>query len=179
MSQRKPIDVDELRKVFRIRNGNLEKIDARSKYEKWKIVTNKNNNGNGYCQVEFNKRKILYHIIVWILTTGNDVPNGLRIDHKNGNRLCSTMSNMRLVTNRQNNQNTKKHRGGKLVGCYLNSGNNKYLTQIQIHENIIHIGYYETEQEGHEAYTIACKHISDYKDNKSFREIIKREMETK
>ena len=108
MSQRKPIDVDELRKVFRIRNGNLEKIDARSKYEKWKIVTNKNNNGNGYCQVEFNKRKILYHIIVWILTTGNDVPNGLRIDHKNGNRLCSTMSNMRLVTNRQNNPEYEK-----------------------------------------------------------------------
>ena len=179
MTKRKPINVDELKKVFRIRNGKLERIDLRRTDGKWKVVENKSNDGGGYCHVGFNGRMVLYHVIVWILSTGKDIPEGMQIDHKIGNKLCSTMSNMRLVTNRQNNQNKKIHRAGRLVGATYNKEHNYWQSQIVIDKNKIFLGYYKTEQEAHEAYKIACKYITNYVDNDSFRELIKKEMETK
>ena len=176
MTKRKPIDVEELKKVFRIRNGKLERIDLRRTDGKWKVVENKSNNGNGYCQVGFNGTNVLYHVIIWILSTGKDIPQGMQIDHKNGNKLCSTMSNMRLVTNRQNNQNKKIHRAGRLVGATYCKERNYWQSQIKMDKTHIGLGYYKTEQEAHKAYTIACKHITNYVDNDSFRELVKKEM---
>ena len=175
--KRIPINVDELKKVFRIRNGKLERIDLRRTDGKWKVIENKSNDGHGYCRVGFNGILVRYHVIVWILSTGKDIPEGMQIDHKNGNKLCSTMSNMILVTSRQNNQNKKMHREGQLVGCYFDKSKGKYQAQIKIGEKKVFLGYYKTEQEAHEAYKIACKYIAKYTDNDSLRELIKNEME--
>ena len=173
--KRKPIDVEELKKVFRIRNGKLERIYLRRTDGKWKVVENKSNNGHGYCQVKLNGTKILYHVIIWILSTGKDIPQGLEIDHINGNKIDNRIENLRLVTSRGNSQNMEKHRDGKLVGFYKRD--KKYYSQIQINSKIIYLGYFKTKQEAHRAYTIACKHIRNYVDKESFRELIKNEME--
>ena len=173
--KRKPIDVDELKKVFRIRDGNLERIDRRYLSGKWKPVKLRANS-LGYCQVEFNGRMVYYHTIVWCLSTGKDVPSNLQIDHINGNRLDSRMENMRLVTNRGNSQNMEIHRDGQLVGGAFNKRDKSYMPKIQINSKLIHLGYFETKKEVHRAYTIACEHIKSYVDNESFRELIKKEM---
>ena len=183
MSVRKQIDVEELKKVFRIRNGNLERLNPHFKGGKWTVVKNWRNHSDGYCQVWFNGIRIFYHAIIWILSTGKDIPQGLEIDHINGNKIDNRMENMRLVTNRGNSQNKEIHRAGRLTGTYYNKiyHNDKiyhyWKSQIKIDKTRIGLGYYETEQEAHRAYTIACKHIADYVDNKSFRELIKKEME--
>jgi hypothetical protein len=171
--KRKPIDVDGVKKTFRIRDGNLERINYRYLNGKWTVVKNWGNHSEGYCKVEFNGTKIGYHVIIWILSTGKDIPQGLEIDHINGNKIDNRMENMRLVTTRQNGQNRKEHRDGQLVGFYKRD--KKYQAHIYIGKKI-HLGYYETEKEAHEAYKIACKHIRNYVDNKSFRELIKKEM---
>ena len=177
MTKRKPIDVEELKKVFRIRNGKLERIDLRRTDGKWKVVDNKNNNSYGYCQVNFNGRRIYYHSIVWMLYNKKDIPANLEIDHINGNKIDNRIENLRLVTTRRNQQNQKKHREGQLVGCYFSNG--KHQAQIKISGKMIYLGRYKTERQAHEAYKIACKHITNYVDNESFRELIKKEMETK
>jgi hypothetical protein len=177
--KRKPIDVDELKKVFRINNGKLERIDLRRTDGKWKVVDNKKNHTGGYCQVGFNGRMIKYHVIIWILSTGKDIPEGMDIDHINGNEIDNRIENLRLVTRRQNQQNRKTHRAGRLVGASYRKGHNDWKSQIEIDKTCITIGYYKTEQEAHEAYKIACKYITNYVDNESFRELIKKEMETK
>ena len=179
MTKRKPIDVEELKKTFRIRNGNLERIDYRYKNGKWTVFNNKKNHNEGYCTVKFNGTDILYHVIIWILSTGKDIPHGMEIDHINGNKIDNRIENLRLVTRRQNQQNRKTHRAGQLVGCYFHKSSGKYQAQIGIGEKRVWLGRYKTEQEGHEAYTIACKHITNYVDNDSFRELIKKEMEGK
>ena len=112
MTKRNPIDVDELKKVFRINNGKLERIDLRRTDGKWKVVENKSNNGHGYCRVGFNGIMIFYHVIIWILSTGKDIPANLEIDHINGNRIDNRIENLRIVTKRGNQQNQKKHRAG-------------------------------------------------------------------
>ncbi len=174
--KRIPIDVDELKKTFRINNGKLERIDLRRTDGKWTVVDNKNNNSDGYCQVGFNGTKVLYHVIIWILSTGKDIPQGMEIDHINGNKLDNRIDNIRLVTKRGNQQNRKKHRAGRLVGASYRKGHNDWQSFIGINKNNIFLGYYKTEQEGHEAYIIACKHITNYVDNASFRELVKKVM---
>lgn len=176
--KRKPIDVEELRKTFRIRNGNLERIDLRRTDGKWTVVKNWGSQSEGYCQVWFNGKLIYYHVIIWILSTGKDIPQGLEIDHINGNKIDNRIENLRLVTGRINNQNKGIHRKGHLVGAGFYKRIGKYQALIYIGK-LIHLGYYETEQEAHRAYTIACEHIEDYKDNKSFRELINKKMEGK
>ena len=178
-SERKQIDVEELRKTFRIRDGNLERIDYRHPNGKWKPVKLWGNNSNGYCRVGFNGKMILHHVIIWILSTGKDIPKGLEIDHINGNKLDNRIENLRVVSHRGNGQNRKEHRNGKLQGCYYKKLIKKYVGQINISGKVIHIGRFKTDQKAHRAYTIACEHIDDYKDNKSFRELINKKMEGK
>lgn len=173
---RKPINVEELKRTFRIRDGNLERINLRRKDGTWKPVKLRVNHSDGYCQVGFNGKMIYYHVIIWILSTGKDVPSNLQIDHINGNKIDNRIENLRLVTNRVNGQNRKEHRNGKLQGCYYRKLIKKYVGQIKVSGKKIHIGHFATEQEAHEAYKIACKHIKSYVDNESFRELINKEM---
>lgn len=172
------IDVEELKKVFRIRNGNLERLNYHYPNGKWTVVANRNNN-NGYCQVSLNGEKVMYHNIIWILSTDEDIPESMEIDHINGNKLDNRIENLRVVSHRINMQNQKVHRDGKLVGHTSKKRNKRYMSQIQINSKRIHLGYFKTKQEAHKAYKIACKHIKSYVDNESFRELIKKEMEGK
>ena len=175
MPKRRPIDIDELRKVFRLRDGKLERSKPNSK-EKWVVVNSKSKNSLTYYTVGFKGRSVFYHIIVWVLSTGEDIPEGLQIDHINGNRIDNRFENLRLVTNRENQQNRKDHRDGQLCGCSLDRRSGKYRAAIQIGYKRIHLGCYDTEQQANEAYRIACRHIPDYVDNVSFREMIKKEV---
>lgn len=173
---RKPIDVEELKRTFRIRDGNLERINLRRKDGTWKPVKLRVNHSEGYCQVGFNGTMIKHHVIIWILSTGKDIQSGVEIDHINGNRTDNRMENLRLVTRRSNSQNMGKHRNGGLVGSCYHKRAKKYISSIYIIDKLIHIGYFSTEQEANEAYNIACKHIKSYVDNESFRELINKEM---
>ena len=176
MPKRNPIDVEEFKKVFRIRNGNLERLNYHYPNGKWTVVDNKNNN-NGYCQVRFNGENILYHVIIWVLSTGEDITQGMEIDHINGDKLDNRIENLRVVSHRINTQNQMVHRNGQLVGCCFDKSTGKYQAQINIGEKRVFLGRYKTEQEANEAYEIACKYITDYVDSDSFRELIKKEME--
>lgn len=170
--KRQEIDVEELKKVFRLKDGKLERLRSYPSI-KWVVVENNGNNGRGYCQVKFNNSTVYYHTIVWILTTGEDIPKGIQIDHINGNKTDNRFENLRLVTNRENNQNMKVHRKGKLVGCSFHKRAGKYRAHIKIDNKRVHLGLYTTEEEAHNIYVSACKHIEEYVDNASFRELIK------
>lgn len=171
--KRKPIDVEELKKVFRLKDGTLERLRSYPS-TKWVVVKN-NGTSNGYCSVRFNSMRVFYHTIVWVLTTGEDIPEGMQIDHINGNRIDNRFENLRLVNQRVNTQNKKVHRQGKLVGCYFDKCEGRYKAQIQIGKKVIHLGYYATEEEAHNIYVNACKLTEEYTDNASFRELVNKD----
>ena len=167
--KRKPIDVEELKKVFRINDkGKLEKLYC----GRWKEVPVVSNHDHGYCRVGFNSMRVCYHTIVWILTTGEDIPEDMVIDHINGNKLDNRIENLRLVNQRVNTQNKKAHRQGKLVGCYFDKCRDRYKAQVQIGKKAIYLGRYATEEEAHNIYVNACEHIEEYVDDDSFRELV-------
>ena len=172
----KKIDVEKLKEMFRLKDGNLERLDRRfNKEGKWVVVQNKGNAKGGYCQVKFNGKNIRYHAVIWILLTGENIPKGYTLDHINGNRVDNRIENLRLVTQRENTQNRKEHRKGKLVGCYFKKLAGRYESKINIEGKQIYLGLYATEEEAHNAYVSACEHIEEYVDNASFRELIKQD----
>ncbi len=74
------------------------------------------------------------------------------IDHINGNSLDNRYCNLRIVTNRENQQNRKSHRNGRLVGCYYHKRDKKWISQIVLNGKQKCLGYFNTELEAHNRY---------------------------
>jgi hypothetical protein len=103
------------------------------------------------------KGQFLHHFVV-----GQPL-DGFEVDHIDGDGLNNQRLNLRTVTTSQNQQNTYRHRNGRLVGCYLLKGRNltkPWKAQIRIAKNKQkHIGYFATELEAHEAYLAASEKL--------------------
>lgn len=69
---------------------------------------------DGYRQVALRldgkQYQLKAHRVAWILEHG-DIPDGLQVDHINGIRDDNRLCNLRLVTQRENDQNRRKARG--------------------------------------------------------------------
>ena len=84
-----------------------------------------------------------------------NTPNGLHTDHINGNSLDNRKCNLRVVTAAINNQNlVKAKRDNKcgLLGANWHKRVKKWRAQIRLNKKTIHIGYFDTAIEAHNAY---------------------------
>lgn len=112
------------------------------------IVENTNNHSEGYNKIFCNYKMIFRHRIIGFAFLGLDINNTTQcIDHRDGNKLNNSLSNLRIVTNHQNLFNQTKAKG-----YYWHKPTQKYLAQIGINGKGINLGYYATEQQAREAY---------------------------
>jgi len=117
---------------------------------------------NGYVAKMINnfdnkgKRKLVYlhHAIMGISN------KKLEIDHINGNGLDNRRENLRFVTIRINQQNQYRHRGAnkKSPGTVYIRRRNKWKSSIKIMGKIMHLGYFNTEQEAADKYREVADH---------------------
>jgi hypothetical protein len=85
------------------------------------------------------RKKISLHR--WIMNPSR----GLVVDHINHNTLDNRKSNLRVITQGQNNQNRKKIRvesKSGIRGVYWDKKNNKWRSHIQIDRKQIYLGYF-------------------------------------
>ena len=77
------------------------------------------------------------------------------MDHLNGDRDDDRLANLRVVSVRENTQNKRIHREGRLYGCSFHKPLQKWKAAIQVDKVVKHLGYFATEREAHECYLAA------------------------
>lgn len=149
---------EELQEAFEVRDGKLwrkEYVDSRgNRYPQSPVKASVG--GYGYIRVSLKGGRVGYHTIVWTLTYGN-IPDGYTVDHIDGDRSNNNINNLRLVTKRQNGQNMKVHRQGRLAGCSYHKQHKRWIALIQVEGRRLFLGYFPTEQEAHQAYLDALE----------------------
>jgi len=119
------------------------------KTKKTKLVMQKN---RPYFRIYYEGKEYMLHRVIWEIMTGNPIPEGLCIDHINGNRHDNRWCNLRLSDVRRNGQNRKEHREGMMVGTLYRKNKDIWETYIQTDNKQIYIGSSKTELGAHYRY---------------------------
>lgn len=83
-----------------------------------------------------------------------NAPEGLVVDHINGNPLDNRKSNLRIITNAENGQNLKGPQSRSTTGIrgvYYSHRDNKYTTQVTIEGVRHYLGMYSTPEQAEKA----------------------------
>jgi hypothetical protein len=117
---------------------------------------------SGYFEVEILKLKMMAHRIVWILCKGN-IPDGMTIDHSNGNRSDNRIENLQLMSYSANNRarnGLSKNNTSAYVGVYWHKPAHKWMATCH-REKRIHLGYFNSPIRAARAYNKAVTEWAD------------------
>lgn len=92
-------------------------------------------------------------------------PDGVEVDHINGNTLDNRRENLRLATHQQNSWNQKKRTGSRSAfkGVCWHGQNSKWRARIKVSGKEIALGCYASEVEAAKAYNAAAiKHFGEF-----------------
>jgi hypothetical protein len=108
---------------------------------------------NGYWRIGIDRVYYNLHRVIWMYHNG-EIPDGMHIDHLNGNPSDNRVENLRLCTPQQNEWNKDRKAGvrfesGKWRARYSHNGQDK------------HIGMFDTKDEAEVAYWNTVKPIRD------------------
>jgi hypothetical protein len=111
----------------------------------------------GYPTVAFRGGYYRIHRIVWAMEVG-PIPDGMQVDHVDGDRTNNRLSNLRLATPHQNrcNQKMRSDNGIGLKGVRLHKSG-RYCSRITSHGREIRLGYFNTPEDAHAAYVKAAQ----------------------
>ena len=143
--------------------SNLGRIKSIAK-EKKKIL--KPAKCNNYLFVALYKNKIRKDIQVHQLVAMaflNHTPCGHKIvvNHINFNKQDNSLSNLELVTNRENCNKKHLKSTSDFVGVHWDKSRNKWVSRIMINGKIKFLGRFNTEIEGSIAYQNKLKEINN------------------
>ncbi len=121
---------------------DIEDIDKINKYS-WRL------NEKGYIVTNINKKKVRLHNLILNRDTSNPK---IVCDHINRNKLDNRKSNLRIVSQSENNKNRQMPKGK-----YYTKRNNKWQAYYIKNKRMHNIGYYNTEEEAKEAVCLYCE----------------------
>lgn len=108
-----------------------------------------------YGYIGFNKKLYFAHRVAWFMFYSEQPP--YLIDHINGDCFDNKIKNLRAATDRENQNNQKIHRNGRLPGCTFDKRKNKWQAKYTSKGKHYHIGLFKTEKEAHLAYLAKSK----------------------
>lgn len=102
--------------------------------------------GKAYRKIKIQDRHYSAHRLAWIITYGSIDPY-LEIDHIDGNGLNNAISNMRLVTGRENSINRRKRSNNisGVTGVSWNRRNKNWRVRISDGQREVSIGSFSSK----------------------------------
>lgn len=117
----------------------------------------------GRCRVHINKESYSIHRVVWVLHYGS-IDSNLVVDHRDGDVKNNRISNLRLITQKDNTRNRKQLKNNKsgVPGVFYYDYPNSRLHWRASYYNLdgkhIH-KYFSIDEYGEqEAFRLACEH---------------------
>jgi len=136
---------------------------------------------NGYRQTTLRnnkgKRKTFNFAVLVAMAFMKFKPNWYFkiVDHKNTkNKLDDSLSNLQIITNRENISKDKTNKTGYLGVSFVQKSNN-YKAIIKIKGVTRHLGCFFTAKEAHNQYNLAVAYLKDYENPKQFRKLLNNE----
>jgi hypothetical protein len=116
---------------------------------------------SGYVFLSFNKKRLIAHRVAWLYFYGS-YPCGF-IDHINGVLTDNRISNLRVASNEQNQQNRKRAQITNSTGLLGVSRFRKiWRARITVNSKEIHLGLFKTPEEAHSAYIEAKRKLHTF-----------------
>lgn len=117
-----------------------------------------NSEGRGYLVGSLNSTNVYAHRAAWMHYYGEEVPEGMYVDHINGDKSDNRIDNLRLVTPTQSQFNTPS-RGGRsgLKGAAWDSKRNKWMAQMMQKGRLRFLGYFDTADEAAARYAVEAE----------------------
>jgi hypothetical protein len=94
-----------------------------------------------------------------------NAPDGMEVDHKNGNTLDCRRNNLRIVTHGQNMMNSaiRSHNTSGLKGVSWNKQRQKWRADIRVSRRQINLGFFADKDVAYAAYCEASqKHHGEF-----------------
>lgn len=139
-------ETGSFKKKFSMQHGVIEPREPKS------------SDGNGYLTVgitDSTGKTRLYriHRLVYVMHTGEKIPPGITVDHKNGIPDDNRFENLRLVSQKVNSRNKKRFNRNTsgYTGVSFNKEKDKWTSYIRIDGKLKYLGSYETAELAYQA----------------------------
>ena len=139
-------------RLISLTRNQKTKVDCENflKFSQFKWYARRSSSGKFYAVRAIypkNKQKIVYmHRLVI------KAPDGLEVDHINGDTLDNRKSNLRLCTNAENLRNQSKHRRNKSGFKGVVRNGNNWQAKIRVNNKTIYLGTFKTPVEAAKKY---------------------------
>lgn len=110
---------------------------------------------NGYIHIAIDYKDYKAHRLAWLYTYGC-WPDG-QIDHVNRIKDDNRISNLRCVSQNENQWNQIAYKNNKagFMGVHWRKDNKKWRASIRVHGKLKSLGHFDTQEEAHAAYLAA------------------------
>jgi len=116
---------------------------------------------DGYIRITVDQHRVWAHRLAWFYTHG--AWPAQQIDHINGDTSDNRLDNLRDASPRVNMQNERRGRQrknrGTLLGAHWCTTWKRWKSSINAEGKRLHIGWFDTEQQAHDAYVAAKRRL--------------------